>query len=174
MKNHRVWPLVSAMLLLITMLVIWGCSKTSPIASSIDDTGNTPGSQTVSSEVERTRDGTGYSQRILRLKDLTFTVREGALNLPESESLSKDVELTVNTEVLPNGNWHFTFGPEGATFDPPAEVDINWPGASSADFTLFYIENGDYIAQPVADVEAGEESVRLYIHHFSEYELDDE
>ncbi len=66
----------------------------------------------------------------------------------------------------------FTFGPSGASFDPPAEVWLDWKDLHSSNATLYYIDdNGDYIPQTPDDVDVQNKKMKLYIDHFSRYAI---
>jgi hypothetical protein len=104
--------------------------------------------------------------------------QRGAIDDYMNEQGVNSVEITAELqEVLVddgNGNSHyeltFTFGPSGAYFNPPIQLDIRGKYVSDATMVELYDENGEAISGTRSN---GGSKITFEIPHFSSYYYDD-
>jgi hypothetical protein len=109
-------------------------------------------------------------------RDATIHIEKGALDSYMTDQGVNQVEITTElTEERisqggpPQYKLEFTFGPSGAYFNPPLELELTKAYANSPDVWL-YDENGELLEAKVN--ERGHE-IRFSINHFSSYYYDD-
>ena len=156
------------------------CSEQSPLQSDIQNSEvslNKPGAGAYPQYAERTltfHKGSGtYAGGNVKVNGgSTFHLEERALTPPPgAEGEPVTITMLVEKDKF-RTELTFTFGPSGASFDPPAEVTFNWKDLHSSNATLYYIDdNGDYIPQTPDYVDIQNKKMTLYIDHFSRYAI---
>ena len=105
-------------------------------------------------------------------------IQKGALDHYLEDQDIDEVEITVEMsaeEIKTKGKGYyrleFTFGPSGAYFDPPLELELSGKYANTPQNEIWlYDENGEVIE---ATVEENTKEIRFYIPHFSSYSYDE-
>lgn len=180
-KNKNILvPLIVALMMVGLTLYFVACSEQSPLKPADENLNISLTKQShiyASCNFGYINSKLGYEGGDIILSDGTiFHIQEGAITPPEKTPKGEGISLTLLVKKLNSGRQiRFTFGPSGSKFNPPAEVRFKWFELRSSNPKLYFIDKlGNYIAQPSEDVEILGKEIKLYIHHFSDYELIDE
>ena len=103
----------------------------------------------------------------------TFYFNKGSVSPPETIQKGKDFNLTFSLEKdTVNNELIYTFNPHGCTFDPPAELVLDYAELNTDSPQLFYIEDdGTYTEQTPDHVDTQNKWITIYIDHFSRYAM---
>lgn len=116
----------------------------------------------------------GYGGGTMRVQNGSwFHLEDGALTPPPGTSFGDPVTVTMLIERDKFRNQlTFTFGPSGTTFEPPAEVWLDWQDLHTSAVRLYYIDDaGNYIEQQPEAIDYQGNKLKIYIDHFSRYAI---
>lgn len=102
-----------------------------------------------------------------------FVLEDSSLTPPPNIAFGEDVTITMQVDYdEDSGEMIFTFGPSGCQFSPAATIKLDYSVLGIDIPTLYYIdENGNYIEQPIEDINVNNKWIKISVHHFSRYAL---